>query len=80
MFFFSKSRVTKPKADSEAVQLKIPKLRGVQVRGNDKLESWSFKGFRLKRHPECVLQKHKERRLSNLISGALSVIEEIFWP
>lgn len=47
-FFFSKSRVTTPKADREAVQVKIPRLRGAQVRGKAKLESRSFKGFRLK--------------------------------
>lgn len=48
VFFFSNSRVTTPKADREAVQVKIPRLRGAQVRGRAKLESRSFKGFRLK--------------------------------
>lgn len=52
VFLFGKRRLTKAKAASEAVHLKILRLGGAQVGGNDKL-SRSFKGLRLRRQPEA---------------------------
>lgn len=63
------SGVTKPKADIEAVESKIPKLRGALVCGLHKFESRYFTF----RRPD---RKHKERRFSDVISGALSVFKD----